>query len=1370
VPRFREASRTAAAALGLFCINAVLMWRLFRIPYTQYMGSIEAAYVGLARYIVAHFPHLAWFPLWYGGIPYPDTYPPLLHFTVAGVAAAARISPALAYHIVTAVVYALGPVTVFWAAWRLGAGRVPAWLAGLGYSLVSPTCFLVREVRAGSGGWFGARRLTTLLPNGEGPHLTSLMFLPLAIALLHVALTKRRPVYYVLAGLALAATVLSNWIGAFALALGAGAYLFAGFAARPVRQWLTAAGLACYAYLIALPFVAPSIVATIRANAPLVGVRFESGPTHLAIVAVFAAGFLVLAWAMRHAPLAAPARFGILFFYATAFIALAGYWVNFSLLPQPQRYHLEMDLAFWLAMALIAGPAYARLPRRVVLIVVCALALAAVPIWIYQLHRTRGMEKPIDIQSTAEYRVSHWLGDHLPGRRVFAPGTIGFWMNAFSDTPMMTGGFDNGERNVLLQDIIFQEYFGDSLEVGLGWLKAFGVDAVVGGDPTSGEVYHPYAHPEKWHSLPVLWRDQTEVVYAVPRGSCSLAHAVRAADLVRETPAAYELKAVRSYLAALDDPALPPADFRWTGTGSARIEANLRPEHLLSVQVTFDEGWHASVNGAPRRIWSDKLGQIVVEPRCDGACTVDLDYDGGTEMRLARPASVLALVSGGVWIVLGRIRWRKRLDLATAKLKLIRYASHCRDLFSSLWCKLLSSLWHSPLPWLSVSLFAINALVAAPLFRTEYLSQRGTVEGLFVSYARYARDHWPDLGWCRFWYDGMPFQSAYPPALHLAVAGVSFLGHLNIGLAFHIVVALIYSLGPVTLFWMAARLTGSVRWSFYAALLYSLTSPSAALVPAIRHDLGSLFWARRLHTPVAWGDSPHVCSLTLIPLAILILDLALEKRRPTWYVFAALALAAVALTNWPGAIVMACATVAYWLAVPEGGRLRRLARIIGISALAYAIAMPWMPPSTIIKTQANVQVLESANKFGLRHLAYLALAAICTWLLLRILSAARAPRHLRFFLLFSLYMAAITLGWYWFGVTLLAQPGRFHLAMEMGLALSAVFAVRLLCRRWALLRWPLAVAFALVCITQFFVYRTYASRLIQGTDVTRTSEYKTALWFDRHIRGSRVMVPGSTAFWLNAFTDTPQLTGCCSQSVLTQIIPTADYGISTDQGAGNRAVENSLRWFKALGVRAVAVSGPRSTEVYKTFLHPHKFEGHLSALWRDGDDVIYEVPWRHYSIAHALEPADLVQRTPANGVDTMPLVPYVEAFERPEAPQLDVRWPDNETIVVTGSLRPGQVVSVQESAHPGWHAAVNGSPRRVYADKLGQLTVVPECYGNCTITLHYDGGAEMIAAHWIRRAAIAGSLFWMLISLWPRIRILLGSIRWRKRSDSATTN
>jgi len=141
----------------------------------------------------------------------------------------------------------------------------------------------------------------------------------------------------------------------------------------------------------------------------------------------------------------------------------------------------------------------------------------------------------------------------------------------------------------------------------------------------------------------------------------------RAADLPTEKPIAYELKAVQGYLAALDDPTLPPADFHWQGTSAARITATLRPEHLLSVQATFDRGWHASVNGSPRPIWGDKLGQIVVEPRCNGACEVYLAYDGGAETWIAHDASHLALIGGALWILLGSFRWRLRLDLATTK-------------------------------------------------------------------------------------------------------------------------------------------------------------------------------------------------------------------------------------------------------------------------------------------------------------------------------------------------------------------------------------------------------------------------------------------------------------------------------------------------------------------------------------------------------------------------------------------------------------------------------------------------------------------------------------------------------------------------------
>lgn len=660
----RFAKRSLAPALALLAANVYITLRLFHTEYMGEMGSIEAAFIALARYIRGHFWELNWFPLWYGGIPYPDSYPPLLHWMVAGTSWAADVSPALAYHFVTALVFSVTPVALFWTAWRLGASRLAAFGGALGYSLFSLSAWLIPAIREDSDGWAGPHRLIVLVRWGEGPHLTSMLFLVLSIGLLHAARERRTPLRFVGAAVALAATVLSNWIGAFALALAVSAYLLAYVSKGSTALWVRTAAIGLYAYALALPWTTPATVATIGANAPLVIGNFEDNAMHRVLVAVFAAGMLLLAWAVRRAGVPAAARFGILFFYGTAFIALAAYWFHLLLLPQPQRYHMEMDLAFWLALSLGAAPV-ARLVRGYRRRMKAAMAMAALclPAIVSQRNLARTLEKAFDVRGTVEYKVSRWLGEHMPGRRVYAPGSISFWMDAFSDTPLLNGGFDNGRRNRMLPFVNYQLLVGGDREVSLAWLEAYGCEAVVGGDPQSAEVYHPFRHPEQYHGLPELWRDGPEVIYGVPWRRRSLAHAVRASDLVQVQPTTYDARPLKPYLQALEDPALPAASFEWRGPNAARVTGALRPEHLLSIQVTWDEGWKASVGGQARRVWGDKLGQMVVEPRCSGACTVDLLYDGGTEMRAARWISGLTWICGILWIVAGL--WRKRSDLTT---------------------------------------------------------------------------------------------------------------------------------------------------------------------------------------------------------------------------------------------------------------------------------------------------------------------------------------------------------------------------------------------------------------------------------------------------------------------------------------------------------------------------------------------------------------------------------------------------------------------------------------------------------------------------------------------------------------------------------
>ena len=698
----RDYAKTLGCAALLFALNAYITPLLFRTAYTAQMGSIEAAYIGLARYVSQHWNDMGWFPLWYGGIPYPDSYPPLLHWICGLVVTLAGVSPGLAYHFVTAMIYSLGPVTLFWMAWRLSGRRECALVAGIGYSLISPTCLLSAVAHMDSDGSWGPRRLVMLVVWGEGPHLASMCLLPLAIGMLHVALQKRKPWYWVAAALSMAAVPMSNWLGGMALAICVMAYLFAGLPVgrKTVPTLLCTGALGVYAYAIAVPWLSPATIAVIRANAPRVANNFQADATQRKFAFAVAAAFLLAAWAMARWNLPRHTRFACLASLVLASSALGRLWFRLSLLPQPDRYALEMDMFLWVAVVFAVWPLvrwlfawWGRrwpagrplpdgrgsdealgttsvairattvrewlLPRLPAVAIILVLAAACVPIVRHQRRSARWIARPIDIHTTIEYKTAKWLDAHMPGARVFAPGTIGFWLNAFSDAPQLTGGFDNGIRNPTVSDVIFHVYAGDNQQYMVDLLRAYGCDALIGGGADSAEFYHPISHAEKLRGLTELWRDGGDAIYDIPRRGRSLAHVMRMADQMQHPLALYGFSALDPYLAALDNPEYPAAAFRWRAPSAATITTDMKPDQILSVQIAWDKGWNVSVAGRRVHTWSDTLGQMVVEPRCSGPCTVELRYDGGTEGRYARATDRLALTGGGLWVLVA-ILWKKR--------------------------------------------------------------------------------------------------------------------------------------------------------------------------------------------------------------------------------------------------------------------------------------------------------------------------------------------------------------------------------------------------------------------------------------------------------------------------------------------------------------------------------------------------------------------------------------------------------------------------------------------------------------------------------------------------------------------------------------
>jgi hypothetical protein len=191
------------------------------------------------------------------------------------------------------------------------------------------------------------------------------------------------------------------------------------------------------------------------------------------------------------------------------------------------------------------------------------------------------------------------------------------------------------------------------------------------------------------------------------------------------------------------------------------------------------------------------------------------------------------------------------------------------------------------------------------------------------------------------------------------------------------------------------------------------------------------------------------------------------------------------------------------------------------------------------------------------------------------------------------------------------------------------------------------------------------------------------------------------------------------------------------------------------------VSGPRSTDVYHDYRHSGKFDAVLREIWRDGDDVIYEVPQRTRELVHVVEPAELMERHPKNVVDVDVLRSYVAALENPDRPLLDVRWESPSRATFTGFLKPRQLISVQMAYHAGWHAEANGVTLPLRADAFGFIVVEPNCAApSCTVRLVFDGGMEL----WMMRL-----LQWLSIAM-IMVALLRHSLHTRRTSTPQFVN
>ena len=646
-------------AVALFTLQAILIAPLFTGEFTLYRGSIEAAYITDARFIVDHFPDLSWNPFWYLGFPFEWFYTPLLPALVSLVGKLIGDVPA-AYRLVAATGYAIGPLALYVATREIARSRAAAVFAALAFVFLPSISYLLPGLQADASAFSGAAlpppwRLIALVEYGEGPHVLSLSLALLALAAGARYIRAPSGGRLLIAVVAVVAVALTNLIGV----LGAAVFL----ALIPASERIGGRAEGRYARLFVIGALAGLLsmgwysLGFIRAVFGFSTPGGGGGTSYLWLPVLLIVTLAAVAWLDRRLPEGGALAVGWIVVFGG--IVVARQFASIELAPQPIRYALELDAAAAIAIgiaiawALRKPAAFQRGAARAA----AGVALAAVVIaigaggWLAVRER---LAPDAAWRDWSERRVALWLSEHLgPGERAYLTGDHAFWADVFADVPQVRGGVDFAFSNPWWAHVTYQVNNGREADISQLWMAALPVRYIVVTGPASTEVYRDFADPRKFDGqLPIVFDERGVRIYEVARVDDPRLVIARVADLAAPT-SAIDRTALSEYVRRIAA-GRAPGTLEPRGLGAWRAVVEVQTGEQVVLRQAYDTGWRATVDGRAASVRADPIGQLVVDVP-PGRHVLELDHTVHTDFIAGLG---VALITAVLW---SAISVRRRL-------------------------------------------------------------------------------------------------------------------------------------------------------------------------------------------------------------------------------------------------------------------------------------------------------------------------------------------------------------------------------------------------------------------------------------------------------------------------------------------------------------------------------------------------------------------------------------------------------------------------------------------------------------------------------------------------------------------------------------
>jgi len=632
--------------LLIFLIAAALIRPYVKAKYLDKWGSIESTFIADARFLSDHWPHPQWQPLWYAGTRFDYVYPPALRYGTALLSKVVGYWPVKAYHVYTGFFYCVGIAGVYLLVRLANRSRRMAWLCAVATALMSPSFVFLTPMRKDSWQWIPLR-LGVLAKYGEGPHMTALALIPIALAFAWVSFDRRRLWAVAAAAVSCAAVVSNNFYGATALSVFYPILVWSFWITRQERRILApAAAIPVLAYGLTAFWLVPSYFRVTAENMKYVS---EHGTTWSIWIAVTVAVAFAIA-TDKLARAKAGHTWAVFVAGCAAFFSLnvlGNYYFGFRISGEPLRLGPELDLVYILGAATALQWLWNR-GGRASRVAVAVIATAAFATTLgYVRHAWHMFPLWPDYQNRVEYKISDWLWKNMPDARTLPSGSVRYWFDTWHDLTQLGGGSDQGVLNGKTEQSQWEINLGAAPEPAILWLQCMGVDAVYVSDKRSQELFKDFQFPQKFAgALPVIYDNHAgDTIYRVPRRYPARVRVVETRKLNALAPPRFndDVEYLRAYADVIEKGPDSPGALTREGTDSMRVRARLEPGQSVVVQESFDPAWQAWAGGKPVPIRKDAMGFMAVDAP-PGDQEIRMEFVTPLENRVGQVATVLSLL------------------------------------------------------------------------------------------------------------------------------------------------------------------------------------------------------------------------------------------------------------------------------------------------------------------------------------------------------------------------------------------------------------------------------------------------------------------------------------------------------------------------------------------------------------------------------------------------------------------------------------------------------------------------------------------------------------------------------------------------------